>query len=204
MPGDGPVAPLPVNALLVSTSLVVGLPVEPPATVLAAVKPFAELLDMLEMLGALKLVGVAPPLLEAAPPVEAPPPVVEPPPVAAPLLVPLLNTLLKALLVLLILAPVDPEAPAVDVEAAGTAFFALEVEEPPAEALMTIWPNCSGVLSRLNKSIGNWIDWLLGAGGWPTWPTATGTLWSRIELVTSMAVRFRAANFWGSSQTRML
>jgi len=63
-------AAIPTNALLVSRSLVIGLPVIPPCVALAAVKPFAELVVMLGSL----MVGVAPPPVEAPPPLVAPPP----------------------------------------------------------------------------------------------------------------------------------
>ena len=90
MPGEGPSAPVLGKALVLSASLVVGLPVIFPCVAPAAVNAFAE---FVVMLGGL-MTDVAPPLLVAAPPVVAPP-LLDPPP-------------LVELLVLLLDAPLLP------------------------------------------------------------------------------------------------
>jgi hypothetical protein len=170
IPGDGPCAPLLVNPLVVNTSLVVGLPVIVPCVTLAAVKPLVELVVLL---GALML-GVAPPLLVAAPPVVAPPlvvvPPLDPPPVEAPpdeVLpdVPPVDMPLIGAPPEVPADPLDPDAAWVEV-VAGAACFPADAEGAllPVD-LITMAPNCSGVLSRLSISIGNWINWFWGAGG---------------------------------------
>ena len=65
-------------------------------------------------------------------------------------------------------------------------------------------PNCSGSVNRPSVSIGNCEDCPRGAGGCPIRPAGATRFCWLIAWATSMAVMFRDASFWGSSQARML
>ena len=74
---------------------------------------------------------------------------------------------------------------------------------PCSPALTTMFSNSSSLTSRPCVSIRSWNSAELAAGGAPSWPAATWTFCSRIARTTSLAVRFSADTFSGSSQTRI-
>ncbi len=75
---------------------------------------------------------------------------------------------------------------------------------PLGEVLTTTSPNSDSSTSRPRALMLSWKLASRGEGCCPSVPAATWMFCSRKARTTSLAVRFRAATFSGSSQTRML
>src|SRR3984893_15365175 len=201
------------SALVVSTLAAPGAALAPPPPPPPATVSADRLLDAPLAVGLWKRIPVAPPVLLAPPPLVPPPLLVAPPLLVTPLLEDwLVEELLDdPLLLSALLAGVKPLIGAVVVELgkevslppAAESAEAAAVPAPGGPTLMTMSPNCSGVLSRPRMSIGNWLVCRTEVGGCPVCPGAAWMLWLRTALATSWAVMPRDASFRGSTQIRM-